>query len=184
LRIHYVNRGKSPLHRISAQASESFRKTYVHYSGDVYDDSTNQKIAHIGSFTIPLSAGAGLFKIKDGGFIEAYIPAGCTQKISATYGEVTGYLDDKKYSGNPVKDSIYETGNCVNAVFSASNILDRTDVKVTDPQPVPKPTYSTIVNKYQWGAGNDNRCLRIFKNNNSSGVGACNGQGSDYTSMR
>ncbi|ECW8874898.1 RICIN domain-containing protein [Salmonella enterica] len=155
-----------------------------YYSGDVYDDSTNQKIAHIGSFTIPLSAGAGLFKAKDGGFIEAYIPAGCTQKVSATYGEVTGYLDGNKYSGNPVKGSVPETGNCVNAVFSASSIPDSTDVKVTDPQPTPKPTYSTIINKYKGDSGNDNRCLRVFNNNNSAEMGGCNGQGSDYTSMR
>lgn len=88
-------------------------------------------------------------------------------KSSATYCEVTGYLDDNKYSGNPVKGSVPETGNCVNAVFSASSILDSTDVKVTAPQPAPKPTYSTIINKYKGDSGNDNRCLRVFASNGS-----------------
>lgn len=154
-----------------------------YYSGDVYDDSTNQKIAHIGSFTIPLSAGAGLFKINDGGFIEAYNPAGCTQKVSVTYGKVTGYLDGTKYSGTPVKGSVPETGNCVNAVFSVSNTPDGTDVKVTNPQPASKSTHSTIANKYKGDLGTENRCLRVFINN-AAEMGECDGQGSNYSSMR
>jgi len=156
-----------------------------YYSGDVYDDSTNEKIAHIGSFTIPLSAGAGLFKIKDGGFIEAYLTAGCTQKISATYGEVTGYLEGKKYSGNSVKGSVPDSGNCVNAVFSSSSTSKNTDVKINIYQP--NPTFSSaLVSKYKGDSGNNNRCLRVYNNNNVSNLGVCNGKGgsSDYTSMR
>lgn len=151
------------------------------YSGDVYDDSTNEKIAHIGSFTMPLNGGAGLFKVKDGGFIEAYYPSGCTQKVSATYGNITGYLDGKKYISNPVSGRVPATGNCINAVFSPSSIENSTDVKVTNPNPV---YTQSIVNEYKEESNNKNKCLRVFKSNNNANMGICDGSGSDYTSIR
>lgn len=166
--------------RLTASLKEN---NLYHYSGDVYDDSTNEKIAHIGSFTIPSNSGAGLFKIKDGGFIEAFIPIGCTQKVEATYGQVTGYHNGNKYVGNAVKGSVPATGNCINAIFNNSSIANSTDVKVTNPQPVPKPTYSIIVNKYKEEVKNDDKCLRVFSNNDAT-MGKCYGKGSDYTSMR
>ena len=158
-----------------------------YYSGDVYDDVTNQKVAHIGSFSIPKSAGAGLFRIKDSGFIEAYLKAGCSQKVSVTYGTVTGYHQGKTYSGKPITGTVPASGNCINAIFSNASGAKTTNVSVTDPQSVPQPDYAVISSKYKQDASKDNRCIRVYSGAaDKAELGSCFGGGgvSNYTSMR
>lgn len=117
---------------IRLTAATKDEDNFYYYSGDVYDDSTNQQVAHIGSFTIPLSSGAGLFTKEDDGFIEPYLSGACSQTISAKYGQVTGYYKGKKYVGDAVTGQTPTTGTCMKAIFTPSTKTKITDVKVGD----------------------------------------------------
>lgn len=104
----------------SIRVTEKLIDNIYYYSGDVYNDLTNTKVAHVGSFNFSASTGkGGLFKTSGGGFIESYLPKkGCYQSINGTYGQITGYQDSQEYKSIPVVGIQPKEQGCIKSTFT------------------------------------------------------------------
>ncbi|WP_322067205.1 hypothetical protein [Burkholderia ubonensis] len=94
-----------------------------YYSGDVYNDVTGARVAHIGSFNL-LHTSGGNFVTQtsggSGGFIEPYLKPGCSQAAYVVYGKPSGIVDGRTYTGGVPTIIQPKSGSCV---FAASTAL-------------------------------------------------------------
>ncbi|MFD7130659.1 hypothetical protein [Streptomyces sp. NPDC059894] len=88
-------------------------------SGDVVDTTTDTTVAHIGSFSLPSSA--GLFKVSDSGFIEPYLTAGCSQRVTVTYGTPTATQDGVTYTGTLPTVTDPSSGSCLSTTSTETS---------------------------------------------------------------
>ncbi|OON82894.1 hypothetical protein [Streptomyces tsukubensis] len=87
-------------------------------TGDVVNASTGAEVAHIGGFGLPSSSGR--FKNADGGFIEPYLSAGCSQRATVTYGKPIGTEAGEEYTGGLPTVTDPASGSCLSSTSSTT----------------------------------------------------------------
>ncbi|WP_051950894.1 hypothetical protein [Actinacidiphila yeochonensis] len=80
-------------------------------TGDVVEGGTGAAVAHIGSFSLPSTSGR--FRASDGGFIEPYLTAGCSQQVTVTYGRPSGTEAGQTYTGGLPTVTDPASGSCL-----------------------------------------------------------------------
>ncbi len=104
------------MYSIHASAKENINGRDI-YTGELYNDETNQFIVEIGSFSYP--AGQGLFRNSSQDFIEGYISGTEEQTAKVIYGSVEGINEDgDTYTSDSV--TVIEDPNDI-CVFSAKS---------------------------------------------------------------
>ncbi|MEX1828158.1 hypothetical protein [Luteibacter sp. CQ10] len=119
--------------RLTVKAGAGDGRDY--YSGDIYNDLTGAKVAHIGSFSL-LHTSGGNFATKatggSGGFIEPYRKDGCSQSARVGYGAPSGLAAGTIYRGDVPTISQPKSGSCIVATQSVRDGVNSVSVSPGD----------------------------------------------------
>ncbi|MEV5606382.1 hypothetical protein AB0L33_33595 [Streptomyces sp. NPDC052299] len=103
-------------------------------NGDVVDTATGTHLAHIGSFRLPVTSGR--FKPSDQGFVEPYLPAGCAQQVTVTYGQPIGREGGTSYNGDLPSVTDPASGSCLSSTSTDTSAGRKVTVTGDTYQPV------------------------------------------------